>query len=76
MLTVKIFDEEHENDLEESIDHFIQSSDGLIEIEDIQFRVTVAEDSLGDQVFCFSAMVVYQQKRSETTSIRKKRSTI
>ncbi|MGV3488534.1 MAG: sporulation protein Cse60 [Tuberibacillus sp.] len=72
MLAVKIFDEEHESDLEASVNEFIQSLDPRNEIKDIQFRVAVAEDSSGDQIFCFSAMVVYQMP-VETSRVERKR---
>jgi len=72
MLAVKIFDEEHEDDLESSVNEFIQSLSPKIEVKDIQFRVAVAEDSSGDQIFCFSAMIVYQ-KPEETYRMERKR---
>jgi hypothetical protein len=72
MLAVKIFDEEHEGDLEEAINTFLQSLTPTNKIEDIQFRVAVAEDSYGDQIFCFSAMVVYH-RNVETSRVERKK---
>ena len=53
---VKLFDTEDEVDLEEDINDFI--SQNLIEIIDIKYQVSVGVFS-EEQVFCFSAMVIY-----------------
>ncbi|MFC4618311.1 sporulation protein Cse60 [Camelliibacillus cellulosilyticus] len=62
MLSVKLFDENHELDLEEAINAFLQSAGEAIDVKDIQFRVAVAEDQEEGMVFCFSAMIVYERK--------------
>ena len=56
MKRVKIFDEPHEKDLEDDINEFINTVD---EIYDIQFRTAVSIFS-EDQIYCFSAMIVYE----------------
>ncbi len=54
-----MFDEEHETDLENEINRFL--SDHNPNVQDIQFRVAAAEDTLDNgNVFCFSAMIVYE----------------
>ena len=58
-MKVKIFDEEDENDLEEDINHFIDTNS--IEIVDIKYQVSVAIFS-EEQIFCFSAMIIYFEK--------------
>ncbi len=57
MYQVKVFDEEHEDDLSESINEFIAQKDG-IEIVDIKFSTAfgVIEN---EQIYCFSALVIY-----------------
>lgn len=55
-MKVKIFDEEHENDLEKSINDFILEKN--IEVVDIKFQTSVAVFA-DEQVFCFSAMIIY-----------------
>lgn len=55
-MKVKIFDEEHENDLEKSINKFI--SENEIEVIDIKFQTAVSVFS-EEQIFCFSAMIIY-----------------
>ena len=53
---VKIFDEEDEKDLECDINEFLEDLDG--EVVDIKYQVSIGIFS-EEQVFCFSAMVVY-----------------
>ncbi|MBQ7104436.1 MAG: sporulation protein Cse60 [Bacilli bacterium] len=57
-MKVKLFDENHEKDLEESINKFI--SDG-IEIIDIKYQVAISVFS-EEQIYCFSALVMYEEK--------------
>jgi len=55
-MKVKIFDEEHESDLEKSINEFIKDKE--IEVVDIKYQTSVSVFS-EEQVFCFSAMIIY-----------------
>ncbi len=55
-MKVKVFDESHEKDLEESINNFILNEDP--EIIDIKFSTAVAVSE--EQIYCFSALVVYR----------------
>jgi len=57
MKRVKIFDEPHEKDLEDDINSFISGIDNVL---DIQFRTAVSIFS-EDQIYCFSAMIVYDE---------------
>ena len=57
MKRVKIFDEPHEKDLENDINGFINTVDG--DIIEIQFRTSVSIFS-EDQIYCFSAMIIYE----------------
>lgn len=59
-MKVKIFDEEDEKDLESDINDFLADLDG--EVIDIKYQVSVGVFS-EEQVFCFSAMIVYYQKK-------------
>ena len=56
IMKVKIFDEEDEKDLENDINEFLESLEG--EVVDIKYQVSVGVFS-EEQVFCFSAMIVY-----------------
>ena len=55
-MKVKIFDEDHEKDLEDSINEFLKTG---IEIIDIKFNVAVGLFS-DDQIYCFSALIIYR----------------
>lgn len=55
-MKVKIFDESHEQDLEDSINLFLSNEN--IEIIDIKYQVSVSMFS-NEQIFCFSAMIIY-----------------
>lgn len=57
-MKVKIFDLEDENDLENDINNFLENING--EVIDIKYQVSVGIFS-EEQVFCFSAMVVYME---------------
>ena len=56
---VKLFDENHENDLEMSINEFLK--DDNYDIIDIKYQVAIALSG-EDQIYCFSAMVIYYEK--------------
>lgn len=55
-MKVKVFDESHEKDLEDNINEFL---DGEVEVIDIHYSTSVTMFS-EEQVFCFSAMIVYR----------------
>lgn len=58
-MKVKIFDEEDEADLEESINNFISNS--LIEVIDVKYQVSVGIFG-EEQIYCFSGMILYKDK--------------
>ncbi len=58
-MTVKLFDENHEKDLESSINEFLKTT--TCDIIDIKYQVAIAMFG-EDQVYCFSAMIVYNEK--------------
>ena len=53
---VKIFDENHEEDLEDAVNDFI-NNDG-IKVIDIKFKVAIMYDNK-DQIYCYTAMIIY-----------------
>ncbi len=57
-MKVKIFDEGHEKDLERDINSFINEE---IDVVDIQFRTAVSIYS-NEQIYCFSALILYKEK--------------
>ena len=55
-MKVKIFDEEHEKDLEEKINDFLED---VNEVIDIKYEVSISVFS-EEQVYCFSALIMYK----------------
>lgn len=55
IMKVKIFDESHEKDLEESVNEFIKDKNDVI---DIKYQVSIAING-EEQIYCFSAMIIY-----------------
>ena len=61
MIKVKIFDYEHEKDLEQAMNSFLQKIDenNLI---DIKYHVAALVDPEEEnQIYCFSAMIIYKK---------------
>ena len=57
MVQVKVFDEEHEDDLSDVINEFIQENDP-IEVIDIKFSTAICNGE-DEQIYCFSALLIY-----------------
>lgn len=56
-MQVKVFDESHEKDLENSVNSFLKTVDELI---DIKYQVAIT--AVGEeQIYCFSAMIIYRK---------------
>ena len=55
-MKVKVFDENHEKDLEEKINKFLS---GDYEIIDIKYQEAIMYDNK-EQIFCYSAMIIYK----------------
>lgn len=60
MIQVQIYDEEHEEDLMDQINGFLQNEE-FGELIDIKFSTAVCCDG-PDQLYCFSAMIIYCDK--------------
>lgn len=58
-MKIKCFDENHEKDLELKINTFLKTING--DIIDIKYQVAIAMQG-EDQIYCFSAMVIYYEK--------------
>ena len=58
-MKVKIFDESHEKDLENSINSFLEVT--TCDIIDIKYQVAISLFG-EEQIYCFSAMIVYDEK--------------
>ena len=56
-MKVKVIDEEHEKDLEDSINNFIKENN--IDIIDIKFSSSCSIYG-EEQIYCFSALIMYE----------------
>lgn len=55
-MKVKVFDESHEKDLENSVNSFLKEIDELLDI-----KYSVAITAVGEeQIYCFTAMIIYR----------------
>lgn len=60
MIKVKLFDREHEKDLEWEMNRFLKEIDED-ELIDIKYNVAaMPEDEEEEQIYCFSAMIIYR----------------
>lgn len=59
-MKVKVFDEDHEKDLELAINMFLCDND--IDVIDIKYQVAVCVSG-EEQIYCFSAMILYANKK-------------
>ncbi|MDM5156877.1 sporulation protein Cse60 [Bacillus sp. DX1.1] len=59
MIRVKVFDESHEKDLEDSVNTFLKKLNDE-QLVDIKYQVGVSINDDENQIYCFSAMVVYK----------------
>ncbi len=57
-MKVKVFDFEDEKDLENAINDFL---DNTMEVIDIKYQVSMGVFG-EEQIYCFSAMIVYYKK--------------
>lgn len=57
-MKVKVFDEQHELDLEDAINEFLEENKG--KVVDIKFSTSSFVDDEEEQIFCFSAMILYE----------------
>ncbi|MBD8006037.1 sporulation protein Cse60 [Bacillus norwichensis] len=58
MVQVKLFDCEHEQDLEEEINQFLSDLEHK-QVVDIKYNIAVLREAEDEQIYCFSAMVLY-----------------
>lgn len=59
MIKVKVFDENHEKDLERSVNSFLSNIKN--DIIDVKFQVSIGICG-EEQIFCFSALVLYNEE--------------
>lgn len=61
MIQVRVFDHEHEKDLEKDMNRFLKQIDDD-QLVDIKYNVAAMAEEENDeeQIYCFSAMVIYK----------------
>jgi hypothetical protein len=60
LIQVRVFDHEHEKDLEKEMNRFLEKLDEK-NLLDIKYNVAVIpEEEDEEQIYCFSAMIVYR----------------
>ena len=60
MIQVKLFDQEHEKDLELVINRFLQKLDEK-KLVDIKYNVVAMPgDDEDEQIYCFTAMIIHR----------------
>ncbi|RDI44338.1 sporulation protein Cse60 [Falsibacillus pallidus] len=60
MIQVKVFDCEHEKDLEHDLNHFLKGLDER-KIVDIKYHIAAIPEDSDEQIYCFSGMVIYRK---------------
>ncbi len=55
-MKVKVFDENHEKDLEEKINEFLKDHKDIIDIK-YEVSISIYQE---EQVYCFSALIMYK----------------
>jgi hypothetical protein len=59
VIKVKLFDHEHEKDLEKDMNHFLEKIEEK-KLLDIKYNVAAVQEDEDEQIYCFSAMVIYR----------------
>lgn len=57
-MKVKIFDENHEKDLEQAINNFLNQNE--VKLVDVKYSVAIAVSG-EEQLYCFSALLIYEK---------------
>ncbi|KSU64050.1 sporulation protein cse60 [[Bacillus] enclensis] len=60
MIQVKVFDYEHEKDLEQDMNQFLSKVDEK-KVVDIKYHIAALTEEEEEQIYCFSAMVIYRK---------------
>ena len=60
LIQVKLFDREHEKDLEKEMNRFLKSIEEQ-SLVDIKYNVAaMTEEEEEEQIYCFTAMIIYR----------------
>jgi hypothetical protein len=59
MIQVKLFDQEHEKDLEYEMNQFLETLDEQ-KLLDIKYNVAAMPEADEEQIYCFTSMIIYR----------------
>ena len=59
MIKVKLFDQEHEKDLELEMNKFLAKIEEK-KLIDIKYNVAAITEDEDEQIYCFSSMIIYK----------------
>lgn len=59
MIQVKLFDQEHEKDLEYEMNQFLETLDEQ-KLLDIKYNVAAMPEEDEEQIYCFTSMIIYR----------------
>lgn len=59
MIKVKLFDQEHEKDLEMEMNKFLEKIDEK-KLVDIKYNIAALQEDGEEQIYCFSSMIIYK----------------
>ncbi|MCT2346676.1 MULTISPECIES: sporulation protein Cse60 [Niallia] len=59
MIKVKLFDQEHEKDLEMEMNKFLEKIDEK-KLVDIKYNIAALQEDNEEQIYCFSSMIIYK----------------
>ncbi|MFC7373308.1 sporulation protein Cse60 [Fictibacillus iocasae] len=62
MWKVKLFDEDHEQDLEAEINAFLEDEPNL-DIKEIQFETSICCCDEEDTIYSYSALILYKKRQ-------------
>jgi hypothetical protein len=60
VIQVKLFDQEHEKDLEKEMNRFLERIDEK-KLLDIKYNIAALPEEDEAQIYCFSAMIIYRK---------------
>ncbi len=70
-LQVKVFDEEHESDLEDVVNDFLKEIEPHSFV-DIKYSMHAFLSMTGEQIYCYSALIIYRDDEEQKIPIHKK----
>lgn len=70
-LQIKVFDEEHEEDLEDQVNDFLKELEPHSFV-DLKYSVHAFLSSMGEQIYMYSALIIYRDEEDTKIDFKKK----